>query len=118
MSKLLRKLRHRLFRLRRIKEKIPKHLLKSVADGIFMSQVRYGLPLYCPVKVKEGDPSPGCIDQIEVAFNDCLRLLTGNQRSDKSSIRCMLEELNWLSLNQLSAETRLVQAWKTANVDD
>ena len=89
-----------------------------MADGIFMSQVRYGLPLYCPVKIEEGDPSPGCIDKIEVAFNDCLRLLTGNQRSDKSSIKSMLEELNWLSLNQLSAETRLVQAWKTAHVDD
>ena len=83
-----------------------------------MSQVRYGLPLYCPVKIKEGDPSPGCIDQIEVAFNDCLRLLTGNKRSDQASIKSMLEELDWLSLNQLSAETRLVQAWKTAHVED
>ena len=118
LAKLLSKLRHRLFRLRRIKEKIPRHLLKRVADGIFMSQVRYGLPLYCPVKIKDDDPSPGCIDKINVAFNDCLRLLTGNQRSDHASIQSMLKELDWLSLNQLSAETRLVQAWQTAHVDD
>ena len=30
----------------------------------------------------------------------------------------MLEELDWLSLNQLSAETRLIQAWNTAHVED
>ena len=30
----------------------------------------------------------------------------------------MLEKLDWLSLNQLSAEARLIQAWKTANVED
>ena len=86
LSPLLPKLRHRLFTLRRIKGKLPNHLLKRVADGIFMSQVRYGLPLYCPVKMKEEDPTPGCID--------------------------------WLSLNQLSAETRLIQAWNTAHVED
>ena len=89
-----------------------------MADGIFMSQVRYGLPLYCPVKIKEEDPTPGCIDKLTVAFNDCLRLITGNTRQDHTSIKNMLEELGWLSLNQLSAETRLIQAWNTAHVED
>ena len=27
----------------------------------------------------------------------------------------MLEELSWISLNQLSAESRLIHAWKTAH---
>ena len=118
LSPLLPKLRHRLFTLRRIKGKLPNHLLKRVADGIFMSQVRYGLPLYCPVKMKEEDPTPGWIDKLTVAFNDCLRLITGNTRQDHTSIKNMLEELDWLSLNQLSAETRLIQAWNTAHVED
>ena len=104
--------------MRRIKGKLPNHLLKRVADGIFMSQVRYGLPLYCPVKIKEEDPTPGCIDKLSVAFNDCLRLITGNTRQDHTSIKNMLEELDWLSLNQLSLETRLIQAWNTAHVED
>ena len=30
----------------------------------------------------------------------------------------MLDELGWLSLNQLAAETRLVEAWKTAKSED
>ena len=60
LDKLHQKLRHRLFTLRRLKEKLPPHLLKKVADGIFMSQVRYALPLYCPIKISETDPTPGC----------------------------------------------------------
>ena len=30
----------------------------------------------------------------------------------------MLTQLDWLSINQLSAETRLIEAWKTADTDD
>jgi len=30
----------------------------------------------------------------------------------------MLDELNWLSLNQMAAESRLVEAWKTAKFEN
>ena len=30
----------------------------------------------------------------------------------------MLENLDWLSMNQLSAETRLIEAWKCAHVEN
>ena len=30
----------------------------------------------------------------------------------------MLDELGWLSINQLAAETRLIEAWKTVNLED
>ena len=30
----------------------------------------------------------------------------------------MLEKLNWLSVNQLAAETRLMQVWKALNMED
>ena len=40
------------------------------------------------------------------------------KRQDHTSIKNMLEELGWLSLNQLSAETRLIQAWKTAHIEN
>ena len=30
----------------------------------------------------------------------------------------MLEELDWLSVNQMSAQTRLMEAWKAINLED
>ena len=51
-------------------------------------------------------------------FNDCLRLLTNNKRQDHARVADMLEELKWLSINQLCAETRLLEAWKTVHQED
>ena len=115
---LVRKLNFRLFTLRRIKEKIPISMMKSVADGIFMSHIRYALPLYCPVKIEEDDPTSSSIANLKKVFNDCLRLLLGKFISDEVSIKSMLDELGWLSINQLAAETRLIEAWKTVNLED
>ena len=83
-----------------------------------MSILRYGLPLYCPLRFKEDDPRPSSIEKIKVVFNDCLRLLTNRKRQDHGKIKDMLNELDWLSINQLCAETRLVEAWKTVHFDN
>ena len=118
IANLERKLRHRLFNLRKLSEHLPRNLLKQVADGIFMSVVRYGLPLYCPVRLKNDEPHHGSIDKIKVVFNDCLRLLTNKRSQDRARIEDMLVELGWISINQLCAETRLIEAWKTVHSDD
>ena len=74
--------------------------------------------LYCPVQIEDGDPLSGSISELRKVFNDCLRLLSGKVISDEVSIKSMLEDLGWLSLNQLAAETRLIEAWKTVHLDD
>ena len=93
-------------------------LLKPIADRIFMSLLRYGLPVYCPLRLKEEDPKCQSIDRIKVVFNDCLRLLTNKKRKDHARVEDMLKELGWLSLNQLCAETRLLEAWKSVHIEN
>ena len=117
LIKLERNLKHRLFNLRRLAEQIPRPLLKTIADGIFMSVLRYGLPAHCPLRLKEEDPNHSSIERIKVVFNDCLRLLTNRKRQDHGRIEDMLSELGWLSINQLNAETRLLEAWKAIHTD-
>ena len=92
--------------------------MKSVAEAIFMSHIRYALPLYCPVQIEEDSPISGSIADLRKVFNDCLRLLKGKVISDEVSIKSMLEDLGLLSLNQLAAETRLLEAWKTVHQED
>ena len=115
LSKLEGYLRQRLFTLRRIEQQIPRSLLKRVADGIFMSKLRYGIAIMWPVRIKESDPEPSAIKGVKVVFNDMLRLLNGVARKDKVSIASMLSKLGWLSINQLVAEVRLVEVWKALN---
>ena len=75
-----------------------------------MSVIRYELPLYCPVRVKGNDNTPGVIEQIEVTCSDCILLLANKKTVDHTKIEAMLKSLGWLSIHQLCAETRLVEA--------
>lgn len=115
---LNRDLNYRLFTLRRLSNHIPLRLLKQVADGIFMSKLRYGLAVFCPIRLDEQEPRSTLIDPIKVTFNKVIRLLTRKKLSDKVSIKSMLEKLGWLSLNQLCTEVRLIEAWKALNTPD
>ena len=63
-------------------------------------------------------PINSSTDKIRVVFNDCLRLLTNKRRRDHAKIEDMLKELEWLSINQLCAEIRLLEAWKSVQPED
>ena len=116
LSKLEGQLNQRLFTLRRIEQVVPRSLLKNVADGIFVSKLRYGLAIFWPLRVSIQDPNPTEMQGIKVVFNRMLRLLCGTVKEDKVSIKKMLDRLGWLSINQMAAETRLIEVWKALNV--
>ena len=47
-----------------------------------------------------------------------LRLLCSKKLSDHESVDSMLKKLDWLSINQLACEQRLIQVWKSLNYED
>ena len=42
--------------------------------------------------------------------------MTGKKKEDKIRNEYMLQELRWLSINQLCAQARLLETWKAINV--
>ena len=118
LKKLQEELLHRLFTLRQMEQVIPKSLLPSIADGIVVSILRYGLGIYCPVRIYNTDPKPTCINSIQVIYHDVLRFLCNTRRNKHTSIQSMLEKLGWLSLNQMCAEVRLIEVWKGLNLEN
>ena len=108
ITKLEKELRFRLFTLRRMEQVVPRSLMKKIADGIFCSVLRYGLGIFCPVRMNETEPNSTSIEGIKVIFHDLLRLLCSEKRTNHTSIESMLEKLNWLPVNQLAAEVRLM----------
>ena len=109
---------HRLFTLRRMEQVVPRYLLKKVAEGIFMSKLRYGLSVYWPIRFKNDDPHPSAVQGIKVVFNRLLRILCGTVMEDKVSVAKMLRRLDWLSINQVAAEVRLLEVWKALNLNN
>ena len=118
LKKLEDALQYRLYKLKRMEQVIPKSLLKQVANGIFCSVLRCELAIFCPIRIKENDPKPTCIDGVKVLYHDFMRLLCNSKRKDHTSIESMIEKLDWLSLNQLACEIRLIEVWKALNRDD
>ena len=104
--------------MRKLEQVLPKSLLKKVADGIFNSLIRYGLGIFCPIRMHTQDPSPSSINGIKVRFNDVLRLLCNSKRKQHTSVESMLEKVGWLSINQLACEVRLMEVWKALNKED
>ena len=118
IEKLESNLRSRLYSLRKMEQFIPKSQLKDVADSIFVSILRYALGLYCPIRIKPDDPVPSSINAIRVTYNDVLRLLCNSKRDERKPIGELLGQLGWLSLNQMSCEVRLIEVWKSLNLED
>ena len=49
--------------------------------------------------------------------NRLLRLLNNSKVSDKISTKSMLEQFQLLSVNQLAAEIKLIETWKSINIE-
>ena len=92
-------------------------ILKLV-DGLFMSKIRYGLQLYGKVRLTEECPKCENFKVIQKMQNDLLRFLSGNKVSDKVSIKCLLEKFKTISVNQLNAQIKLLEIWKSLNLED
>ena len=45
-------------------------------------------------------------------------MLAGSKISDKVSIKSLLEKFNVVSINQLNAQIKLLEIWKSLNVED
>ena len=74
--------------------------------------------LFCPIRIKDTDPQSHSINGIKTIYNDVLRLLCGSKRENRKPIEELLAETGWLSINQLSCEIRLIEVWKSLNLDN
>ena len=112
---LLASLNQRLFYLRRLRNVIgPKALLK-IGNGLFISKLRYGLQLLGKVRWRDSDPSNQDMEAIQKCYNKLLRILNNTNLSDKVSTKYMLTKFNLLSVNQINAQIKLTEIWKSVS---
>jgi len=110
-KKVKAELQYALSVLQRLQPTLGKKDLKTIANGIFMSRLRYALPVYgsAILRLKETDSLPADAKELQVLQNDMLRLLTGNKRRDKVRITEMLRETNIYGM--------LMEVWKAKEFD-
>ena len=113
---LLASLNQRLFYIRRLKNSIGHKALLKISNGLFVSKIRYGLQLLGKVRWSSSDPTNQDFDAIQKCLNKLLRVLNNSRIRDKITIKSMMMKFNLLSVNQINAQIKLIEMWKSVNV--
>ena len=110
-------LNQRLFIIKRLKNNVGNVLLKKLVDGLFTSKISYGLQLYGRVRSNLNDPKNREIKAIQTVQNKMARFLNSKTIIDKIKSKVLLENINMLSVNQLNAKIKILEIWKSLNVE-
>ena len=102
----------RLFQIRRMAEQISEKGLKKITDSLWNSKLRYGLQLCAEVRTSENQSKNTELLKLQKAQNRMLRVLTKTRRLDRKRITEMLKETDSLSVNQTSAQIKMMEMWK------
>ena len=100
--------------LRRLSNSISKEALKKVADSIFTSKIRYGLQLLGKIRWTSQDTETKDLKVIQTIQNKMIRLLNGAKLLDKINTKVLLNNEAMLSVNQLNAQIKILEAWKAS----
>jgi hypothetical protein len=111
-------LNHRLFLIRRIQNLLPQEKIMCVVHSLWMSKLRYGLQLYSKVVLKDDERKSSIMKALQLTQNRMLRGLNRTRVSDRISVKSMLEKYGLLSVNQLSVQIKLIEVWKSINVQE
>ena len=111
-------LNQRLFFIRRLKNSISPAALLKISHGLFISKLRYGLQLLGCVRWKESDPTIQIMEALQKCQNKLLRALNGSRVSDQISTKTLLSKFKILSVNQMNAQTKLCEMWKSVHIEN
>ena len=117
VQELKKALHQRLFIIRRLRESLPKKQLIIVAEAIFNSKIRYGLPLFAHCRVDDQDPTNGQMASIQKLQNDMMRTILGVTRSDHVSVNDLLERTGFTSVNRMAVQSVLAETFKILHHD-
>ena len=109
-------LNKRLFFIRRLKNHLNLKFLLKISDSLFNSKIRYGLQLLGSVRWQDSDPINQDLQALQKCQNKLLRILNGAKLSDEVSIRSMMLKFNQKSVNQINAQIKLNEIWKSVNI--
>ena len=117
IGKLKSGLNSRLFIIRRVARQIPKNKTMNIVHSLWISKLCYGLQLFTKVVVTEEERRSASLKSLQLTQNRLLRALNNTRIKDRISIKSMLEKFGLLSVNQLAAQIKLLEVWKSINVE-
>ena len=97
-----------------MRDKIPLSKLKTVAEAIFVSIIRYGIAVYLKPRLQEDQKSEES-GKIQKFQNKMLRLLGRKTINDKVSSESLAIKFGIMSVNQLTTYHYLMETYNIIN---
>jgi hypothetical protein len=113
---LISSLNSRLFMIKRLKNSLSSTALQKIVDGLFTSKLRYGLQLLGKVRKSDEDPKNAELQAIQKIQNKVVRMLNNVKLSDRTNTATLLKRIKMLSVNQMNAQIKLGETWKSMNM--
>ena len=88
----------------------------KITQSLWMSKLRYGLQLCNQVRTKQDDPTNTNMKNAQTAQNKMLRMLDRVTLKDHVTTESLLLKYNLPSVNQLAAEVKMTETWKSINI--
>ena len=109
-------LNSRLYLLRRLARVISKDRLRRISDSLYTSKIRYGVQLFGKVRLNEQDQTDSLLDSLQITQNKFARFLHGSSLMDHISTRDIFNATKLLSVNQINAQIKITEVWKSQNI--
>ena len=90
----------------------------SIVHSLWVSKLRYCLQLCTNVKINGDERKCAAMKSLQLTQNRMLRAINGSKVKDKVSVSSLLTKFKLLSVNQLAAQIKLTEVWKSVNVQD
>ena len=112
INQLQSSLNQRVALLRRLKQWLPIGSLGQIAQGLILSKIRYGLSVFGQPRLEETDPLTNQCQPLQTIVNNVMRLISGKKLSDRVPIRDLHACTGIPSVNQMTVQAMLMEAWK------
>ena len=103
--------------IRRLSSHVSHSSILKMVDGLFTSKITYGLQLYGKMRLSTNDWECMEFKSIQMVQNKLLRALNGTKVKDMISTVSLLEKFGMLAVNQLNVQIKLLEIWKSLNVE-
>ena len=105
-----------MYLIRRLSRVISQERIRRISDSLYTSKIRYGVQLFGKVRLNEHDPSESLLESLQITQNKFARFVHGSSLMDHINNKLIYKETSLLSVNQINAQIKLTEVWKSLNV--
>ena len=119
-GRLLRDVRRVAGVIRRLARHLPPgRLLRQLAQALLLGKANYAAPAHVVPRLTNNDPAtPACYQDVQRAFNEVARAVTGLKRADRVPVEKLMKKAGLPSWNRLLVRSVVVETWKALNIRD